>query len=324
MTELVTPLAAAPQLNLLASRQQGFGVSGGVSQPEAPTADSNALQSVLAAADKSEDKSFAAELGARDAGTQAHNNNGGSARARVEIKQFDVGLSPSEVVGTQDVLQRFDANGDGRVDIFESDKAALVRQKVFTFAGLAAAPVGAEAPQSRPELTEDEAPKLARETGAAIAALPAFDEKGVPRKFSDSVLQDPEAKKYFAEAALSEGVPAGVADAPKKYYGQGTETVAGQAANNGANTPVKYADRAPAREQAVTEDGTGEVKYYDRVAQSEGGENGGDAAAGGKKYSEKAEEVVVALHGRSGPAVAAYAQAQGEAPAETPVATVTA
>lgn len=322
MTELVTSFAASPQLNLFAARQQGFGVSGVFSEPERPTAESNALESVLAAADKSEDKPYAAESAPRDA---ASGGNSGPSRPRIEIKQFDVGLSPSEVVGTQDVLQRFDANGDGRVDLVESDRAALARQKVFTFAGLAAAPVSVDV-QSHAELTVEEAPKLARETGAAIAALPTFDEKGLPKKFSDSLLQDPAAKKYFADAALAEGVPAGVADAPKKYYGQGAEVVAGAVAGSAANgshpVPVKYADRAPVREQAVREDGTGEVKYYDRVPQAEAGENGGDAATGGEKYSEKAQEIAVALHGRSGPAVAAYAQALGEAPVETPVLTV--
>src|SRR5687767_6869658 len=98
MTEVVTSLAASSQLNLSAQRLQGFGVSTVVQQPEAPTAEANALQSVLAAADKSEDKSFAAELPARD--PSAGSNGSGPSRPRVEIKQFDVGLSAAEVVGT--------------------------------------------------------------------------------------------------------------------------------------------------------------------------------------------------------------------------------
>ncbi|MGE4061955.1 MAG: hypothetical protein AB7E79_01175 [Rhodospirillaceae bacterium] len=309
MTEVVTTYAASPQLNLLAQRQQGFGVSTPSMQAEAPTADINALQSVLAAADKSENNSFAAELPARDA--SANNNGSGPSRPRVEIKQFDVGLSPSEVVGTQDVLQRFDANGDGRVDTLEADKAALVRQKVFTFAGLAAAPAPVSGEQSRVDLTEAEAPALARETGLAIAALAGESEPGVPKKFSASLVQDPTAKKYFAEAA--EGAPSGTADAPKKYYGQGAEVVVAGQANNGANPPVKYADRAPVREQTVSEDGTGEVKYYDRVPQAEAGDTGGDPAAR-EKYSEKAQEIA-----------AAYAALNGDAAPQAPVAaTVTA
>jgi hypothetical protein len=308
MTEVVTSLAASSQLNLSAQRLQGFGVSTVVQQPEAPTAEANALQSVLAAADKSEDKSFAAELPARD--PSAGNNGSGPSRPRVEIKQFDVGLSAAEVVGTEDVLQRFDANGDGRVDLLESDKAALVRQKVFTFAGLAAAPT-VSVEQSRVQLTESEAPALARETGAAIAALSTFDEAGVPKKFSASLVQDPGTRKFFAATAAAEGAPSGVVDAPKKYYGQGTEVVAGPVANGGNGAaPVKYADRAPVREQAVSEEGTGEVKYYDRVPQTETGEHGGDTA-GREKYSDKAQEIA-----------AAYAILQGGAPVETPVVTV--
>ena len=308
MTEVVTTFAASPQLNLLARGQQGFGVSTNISQPAAPTAESNALQSVLAAADKAESQSFAAELPARDAGA---NNGSGPSRARIEIKQFDVGLSASEIVGTQDVLQRFDANGDGRVDTLEADKAALVRQKVFTFAGLAAAPTTATTEALNvPIVTEEEAPQLARETGAAIAALPRFDDNGLPKKYSDSIVQDPGAKRYFAEAAAAEGTPSGVADAPKKYYGQGAEVVAGPVANGSNNAvPVKYADRAPVREQAVSEEGTGEVKYYDRVPQAENGENSGEAASR-EKYSEKAQEIA-----------AAYAALQGEAPPEASVIT---
>lgn len=312
MTEVVTSFAASQQLNLLARGQQGFGASAPVAQPAAPTAESNALQSALAASDKSENKSFAGELPQRDPSTNAGAGAGtGPSRPRIEIKQFDVGLSPSVVVGTQDVLQRFDANGDGRVDTIEADKATLVRQKVFTFAGLAAAPTAATPEQAGIPITVDNAPQIARETGEAIAALKTFDEAGLPKKYSDSLIQDPAAKKYFAEAAALEGTPSGVADAPKKYYGQGAEVIAGPA-TNGATAPVKYSDRAPVREQTVSEDGTGEVKYYDRVPQSEAGENDG-SATGGEKYSDKAQEIA-----------AAYAVAQGDVPAEVPVATVTA
>lgn len=307
MTEVVTSFAASQQLNLLARGQQVSGVSAPVVQPAAPTAESNALQSALAASDKSESQSFKSELPARDPST---NTGTGPSRPRIEIKQFDVGLSPSVVVGTQDVLQRFDANGDGRVDTLEADKATLVRQKVFTFAGLAAAPTAATPEQASVQITVDNAPQIARETGEAIAALSKFDEAGLPKKYSDSIIQDPGAKKYFAEAAAAEGTPSGVADAPKKYYGQGAEVVAGPATNGGAAAPVKYSDRAPVREQAVSEEGTGETKYYDRVAQSEPGDNGGNPA-GGEKYSEKAQEIA-----------AAYAALQGDAPAEVPVVTV--
>jgi hypothetical protein len=304
MTEMVTSYAASPQLNLLAQRQQAFGFSTLSPQPDAPTAQANALQSALAAADKSDDKSFAADVPARD--PSPGNNGSGPSRPRIEIKQFDVGLSAAEVVGTQDVLQRFDANGDGRVDTLEGDKAALVRQKVFTFAGLAAAPAPG---QSRVELTEDAAPALARETGAAIAALSTPDEPGVPKKFSASLVQDPAAKKFFV-AAAADGTASGVADAPKKYYGQGAEVIVAGQTNNGSNPPVKYADRAPVKEQTVSEEGTGEVKYYDRVPQTEAGDTGGEPAAR-EKFSDKAQEIA-----------AAYAALQGAVPAEAPVVVV--
>ncbi len=306
MTEVVTSFAASQQLNLSAQGRQGFGVSGHTTQLSTPTAESNALHSALAAVDKVESKPFTADLPARD--PAAGQGGTGPSRPRVELKRFDVGLSPSEVVGTEDVLQRFDANGDGRVDMLESSKAALVRQNVFTFSGLAAAPIRSTQDDVPADLTDDQALTLARETGAAIAALPARDDAGLPRKFSNSLIQDPAAKKFFADAAAAEGVPSGVADAPKKYYGQGAEVVAGQHAGNAAQPPVKYADRA---QTTVTEDGTGEAKYYDRVAQTEASENGGDAAADREKYSEKAQEIA-----------AAYAVVQGEKPAEAPVVAV--
>lgn len=316
MTEVVTSFAAVSQLNLLAQRQQGLGVSAPTQQP-APTVDSNALHSVLAAADKTENQAFSGDATTRNPDSGA---NSGPSRPRVEIKQFDVGLSPSEVVGTPDVLQRFDANGDGRVDLLESDKAALARQKVFTFAGLAAAPGGAGraivAPSSPPppppkQLSEADAPALARETGAAIvAAFGTLDPSGLPKKFVEAAAQGPGAKKYYDGADAAAGVPSGTADAPKKYYGQGVEVVAGPAANN-SGQPVKYADRAPVREQAVSEEGTGEVKYYDRVPQAEAGDGGGSATTG-EKYHDKAQEVI-----------SAYAQRQGgEAPVEAPAVTV--
>lgn len=306
MTEVVTSYAASSQLNLLARGQQGFGVSAPVVQPEAPTSETNALQSALRAVDKAPEQSFKSELPTRD--PSANNNGSGPSRPRVELKQFDVGRSPSEVVGTQDVLQRFDTNGDGRVDMTEASKAAMVRQNVFTFSGLAAAPATSTVENMNVDLSEQDAPKLARETGAAIAALPTVDEAGVPKKFSASLIQDPAAKKFFADAAVAEGVPSGVADAPKKYYGQGAEVVAGQRAGGTTPQPVKYADR----EQALTtEEGTGEAKFYDKVAQAEGGDGAGDPAAGREKYSDKAQEIA-----------AAYSIAQGEKPADAPVVAI--
>lgn len=321
MTEVVTSYAASPQLSLLAPRQQVFGASEAESQPARtlPSADASALHSVLAAADKTDGRPFASDAAPREGG-----GGSGPSRPRVEVKRFDVGLSPSEVVGTPDVLQRFDRNGDGRVDIFESVKSVQVRQQVFTFASLAAAPratTADEAGRSSPALTEAQAPALARETGAALAAL-GGDTVGLPRKFAGAAEGGPDAgpdtRKFHDTAAALAGAP-GVSDVPKKYYGQGVEVVAGQAAADGA--PVKYADRAPARENVFAEDGAREVKYYDRVPQAEsGGAAAGDGgAAGGETYAEKAREIAAALRG-GGRSAAAYAQA--ETPAAAPIATV--
>lgn len=53
---------------------------------------------------------------------------------KFEIKDFDVGRRPAEVVGTVDVVQRFDNNLDGRVDQLESQRAARARYSSFTYA----------------------------------------------------------------------------------------------------------------------------------------------------------------------------------------------
>lgn len=317
MTELVTSFAAESQLNLLASRQQGFGVSGTASEAATPvpTAESNALKSALLAADKTQSQSFTPDTAERDGNTGA---NSGPSRPRVEIKQFDVGPSPSEVVGTPDVLQRFDANRDGRLDMMEGSRAALVRQNVFTFAGLAAAPsptapsaTAPDEPPPPPPISEAEAPVLARETGAAVAALGTFDAQGLPKKFAAAEAEAAGAKKYYDNAAAVAGTPSGTTDAPKKYYGQGVEVIAGQAVNNGSVAPTKYADRVPVREQTISEEGTGEVKYYDRVPQAEASD-GGENAPNNQKYHDKALEVLEA-----------YVQAAtDEALADTRIATV--
>jgi len=324
MTEVVTSYAASSQFNLSAHRRQASAVSETNSYPATPTptAEINALQSVLAAADKAESQSFSSSIGQRDAGSGA---SSGPSRPRVEITRFDVGLSPSEVVGTPDVLLRFDTNGDGRVDMMEASKAAQVRQDVFTFAGLAAAPpagavarldtggassVPAPVAKINGTLSEYEAPALARETGAALAAVGSFSEVGLPKKFTAAAAEEG-AKKFYDAAAAIAGAPSGTADAPKKYYGQGAEIVAGQASAGSAPQPVKYSDRAPAREQGVAENGTGETKYYDRVAQAEDSDANGGSFGSGRKYADRAQEIAATLHGKPVPEVSAYTQAEG-------------
>ncbi|MBD25867.1 MAG: hypothetical protein CMG46_12840 [Candidatus Marinimicrobia bacterium] len=154
----------------------------------------------------------------------------GPSKPRVELKRIDFGLTPAEVVGTIDVLQRLDDNGDGRVNLMESQQAQVVRKDTTTFEGLAVAPIRSQGYSSAPELQETVGP-----TGAE--------------------------------------------DVPVKFYGQGAEVIIGQfVAPNDVAT--KYSDKAPSdarSEGAVSEDGSGEIKYYDKASQSDTQQSFGDA-----------------------------------------------
>src|SRR5262249_4222699 len=135
-------------LNLLAQRQQGFGVErkstldGVSSTSQFAPSDSDSFTTIRHTAPQGE------TAGHHESPDQqpAEPRNPGPARARIEIKSFDLGLTPSEVVGTPDVLERFDDDGDGRIGLLDSNKAIQAREKVFTFAGLAAAPHSRPAP----------------------------------------------------------------------------------------------------------------------------------------------------------------------------------
>lgn len=192
-------------------------------------------------------------------------------------------------MGTVDVLQRFDDNGDGRVDMLESKQAQLSRSDGVTFSGLAAAPATSEAaaPTPAPE------PALAQ----ASSPAPQFAASKIysgPEQFGRAEPGAPVEKKYFRdEETASLGAPTGTEDAPQKFYGQGAEVVIGQFAAATDAAP-KYSDKAPdARsEGAVSEEGTGETKYYDKVAQTETEQSFGDAPGeGDRSYHEKAQEI---------------------------------
>ena len=61
----------------------------------------------------------------------------GPSHACVEIRAFDVGRTPAEVVGTVDVVQRFDQNDDGRINLIEANRATRIRNTDFsTYSGL--------------------------------------------------------------------------------------------------------------------------------------------------------------------------------------------
>jgi hypothetical protein len=317
MTEVVTSTAAFSQLSLQAPKPQVFGIESQAGSAEAISpASFGILQDV--SAQGADDQSSVNQHQGKDGSSaepRPDNNGSGPSRARVEIKHLDIGLTPSEVVGTPDVLQRFDDNGDGRVDLIESARAGLARQKVFTFAGLAAASSRSpilgqveDAPQPAPvaasgaPITADgvPAPAASQQTPFEKSFAPAQADAPVPgtKKFADA------AEAVAAQGSTTEGV-----DVPRKFYGQGVEVVAGQFAAAAEAAP-KYHDKVVVKDLAVvTEDGTGEAKYYDRVAQAETDNASEDAGQGAEgNYYEKAQQLA---NGKKGavPEVAVYAEA---------------
>ena len=136
MTEVVTTkVAQDAQLNLLAQRPQV--------QPQerqqAPIqiAEASVNPDVRRGpnqAEASDRQSDEQESHRRE--SRRHADLTGPSRPRVEIREFDLGKTPAEVVGTRDVVLRFDANDDGRIDLIESQRATRARAENGSFAGL--------------------------------------------------------------------------------------------------------------------------------------------------------------------------------------------
>ena len=315
MTEVVTSSAAIPQLNLLAARQQGFSVdrSHSINSGDANTASLQFTPPKIQSAAQTETAGHHESADQKQADQSARNNPGPS-RARIEIRSLDIGLTPSEVVGTPDVLQRFDSNGDGRVDILEADRASLVREKVTTFAGLAApppraqsVPVAAPAPQPKVE-TEIEIPGTPKKlfTPEEIAATTtATADVGTP-------------KKFYAEAA-AQGVVTTGGDVPKKFYGQNAEVVVSTAIRTEA--PVKIHEKVVVQDKIVTD--TGETKLYDKVPQTDTDQS---SDGGSGQLYERAQREAAQTNDTKKTVVvevAAYANTAATTDAQTPAATTT-
>ena len=296
MTEVVTSSAAFQQLNLLAPRQQAFvverqGVDAGFATADiAPTALDTSSDTFSHSKGSSSDEN-PVNHHQEQAAPQPEISVSGPSKARVEIKHIDLGLTPSEVVGTPDILQRFDTNGDHRVDLIEAARAGLAREGVFTFAGLS---VG-------PQLPEPVAPTPAPEP-AAVGTSAALVAESVDQKLftpTDLPGAAPTKKLYAAAQAAAvhvaaEGAPTGSADAPKKFYGQGAEVVVGKFAV--ADTAPRFVDKSAEKTPVVTEDATGEATAHDKVAQADTdqaqGKAGGDTAD--NPTFEKARQIAAA------------------------------
>jgi hypothetical protein len=290
MTEVVTSFAASQQLNLLAPRQQVFvvdrqGVDAGFNTADIAAANVDTPADTSSQSESAFDDQIPVNQHqddtpqrARDAAPQS-----GPSKARVEIKHIDLGLTPSEVVGTPDILQRFDSNGDGRVDLIEAARAGVARQGTFTFAGLAAASEKSEE-QRIVEEPVVEQPQAAVAPDAAPA--PVLATVGGKKFFTAAEAGVGPQKKFF-NAVAAQGTPTGTADAPKKFYGQGAEAVVGRFAV--AESTPKFADKVPADEKIViTEDG--ETKLYDKVAQTDTDSTTDDATPREQPKAAPAEE----------------------------------
>ena len=309
MTEVVTSFAAIPQLNLLAARQQGFSIDR-TNAFDGTDVDATAAQSStphVAPSPQAETAGHHESTEQKQADQSARNNSGPS-RARIEIRSLDIGLTPAEVVGTLDVLQRFDSNGDGRVDILEADRASLVREKRTTFAGLAAAP------------------KLAQAASVAAPA-PEIEIPGAPRKIFTpaETAEVGTPKKLYADAA-AQGVASGVADVPKKFYGQGAEVVVGTTvAAATAEAPAKIHDKVVVQDRVITEAGTGETKLYDKVAQANTDQNPDTSGGNGQLYERAQREAAIAHENKKTVVVevAAYANTAATTDTATPAAATT-
>lgn len=236
---------------------------------------------------------------------------------RVEVKDFDVGRSAAEVVGTVDVVQRFDNNSDGRIDILESQRATRARDASSTFAarGQARSESSNVAHQVQAQEIErsfesqskpvQQAQTVAQET--AEAPLKKF---GDPQVLSGGSSDEGTViKKYAAaEDIASQGGFSDGAPVETKFYGDGAEVVIGRFAAD-TDGAQKFSDKAAQAETGrFYEDGTGEQKFYDKVAQSEAGRFAPEQ--GEHKYYDGAEDLPANGGGEGQPEVSLYDKAQ--------------
>jgi len=323
MTEVVTQAAALSQLTLLAEKQQ-------VARSESRSNDQFAVEAAKASA-RPNAAEVIAKSAANDQSSLKQDNSQhqqeaaprGPSKARVELKSFDIGRTAAEVVGTVDVKQRFDSNGDGRVDSLESNAALRARSKQSSYKGLAAAAAAARhAADAFDGLEKVETQPIVL-TPAPVAPKPAHvpDAPTAPnvKKYADKEVAGeatplPGTKKFSgpAEEIHFDDGTAGT-EVAKKYYGQGAEAVVGQFA---VEQPQKYSDKAPETTRfSGSEDGTGEAKYYDKVPQTETGQFSGEP--GQEKMYDRAQQVQAQSEAAEGEGKSMYEKAQEVAAVST-------
>lgn len=325
MTEVVTNTAASLQQSLVADRQQRpFAVPGGsqetlsqntasvAAQKSAPAADAVVRQSK---SEQSQSESRNNQQAAQqqqqikrdrpDPADQPRPSRSVSADPvdKVEIKDFDVGRRAAEVVGTADVVQRFDNNLDGRVDLLESQRATRARDTSFTYAARGQAhtdtPTVAEQVQDK-EISESVSAPIPQNTPVNTSTTAQSEsDANIPRKIFNDVQVNSAGteedgavpKKLFAaeeiaeQGAVTDGVPV-----QQKFYGEGSEVVLGRFTTD-ADVQQKLSEKAEQFETGRFYEGeTGEEKLYDKVAQSEPGRFAPEED--GKLYGDEAGEEV--------------------------------
>lgn len=316
MTEVVTNSAASLQQTLAAERQLRSFSASGLNQdanPQnsavaarptgAPAADAVARQSKpdQSQADSRQNRQAAAQQQVkRAAEAQNASRSETPPRAdRVELKDFDLGRSAAEIVGTVDVVQRFDNNADGRVDLLESQRATRARDSSFTYAarGQARAETSNTAEQvQQQEIQRSLAPRAATNTASQKPTVAEEQANAPLKKFGDpqvlsggSSEDGTVAKKYVAaEEIASQGSFSDGAPVDQKFYGDGAEVVIGRFAAD-TDGAQKFSDKAGQPESGkFYEAGTGEQKFYDKVAQSESGRFAPEE--GGRKYYDSSQD----------------------------------
>ena len=305
MTEVVTNAAAALQQTLVAEHQQR---ALSVSASHSDTNSSNAATSVSstgisganavarppksdqAQADSGDNKQPAPEQKIKRTAPdpaetpRASRSESNTEALKIEIKDFDVGRRAAEVVGTPDVVQRFDNNLDGRIDQLESQRAARGRDTSFTYAARGQARTDApsiaeqvqdrEIAQSIVAPVQNSAPAPASQAGhSAETGQPAqkvFVDAQVVSGGTDEDGTVPK-KLFGSEAVASQGTFSDGAPVDQKLYGDGAEVVIGRFAADQDGQQKLYDKVVQAETGRFYKDGSGEQKLYDKVAQSEPG-----------------------------------------------------
>lgn len=241
---------------------------------------------------------------------------------RVEIKDFDIGRSAAEVVGTVDVVQRFDNNADGRIDLLESQRATRARDTSSTYAarGQARSETSNVAEQVQQQEIQRSFEPQVRQNAESQAPAPTVAEEqasaplkkfGDPQVLSGGASDEGTVLKKFvsSEEISSQGSFSDGAPVEQKFYGEGAEVVIGRFAAD-TDGAQKFSDRAAQAETGrFYEDGTGEQKFYDKVAQSEAGRFAPED--GGQKYYDGAEDLPsTAGSGEGQPDASLYEKAQ--------------